>query len=173
MLQRREGAKAGVSGDPSYPEAGFAELAGDFMKAAKLLAGEYDAGVVREHGSSLDLLLFPFLFLIGHALEPSYKAVLVANGATEKDLKRIGHDLAECRQKVQACYPGLLENLEEPGTDKIVGWIGPYYKAKAFEYHMKVYLRPPIPTNQVAPIAVGTIENIREWVRSSVRQRMQ
>ena len=162
-----------MSGDPSYSEAGFAKLAGDFMKAAKLLAGEYDAGVVHEHGSSLDLL-FPFLFLIGHALELAYKAVLVADGTPENDLKRIGHDLVGCRQKVQACCPGLLEDLEEPGTDAIVGRIGPYYNAKAFEYHMKgLYSGLPPLTNQVATIAAGTVENIRKWVRSSVRQRMQ
>ena len=162
-----------MSGDPSYSEIGFAKLAGDFMKAAKLLAGECDAGVVHEHGSSLDLL-FPFLFLIGHALELAYKAVLVANGAPEKDLKQIGHDLAECRQKIQACCPDLLASLEEPGTDEIVGRIGLYYNAKAFEYHMMgLYSGLPNPTNQVATIAAGTVENIRKWVWSSVRQRMQ
>ena len=139
------------------------------MKAAKLLAAVDDARVVGGQGSFLDLL-FPFLFLIGHALELAYKAVLVADGATENDLKQIGHDLVGCRQKVQACCPGLLERLEEPGTDEIVGRIGPYYKAKAFEYHMTgLYSGLPASPKQVATVATGTVKNIREWVRSSVR----
>lgn len=161
-----------MSKEPSYPEAGFAELAADFMNAATVLAGE-DAGVVR--GQKLRLsLLFPFLFLIGHTLELAYKAILVAHGTTEKDLRKIGHNLVGCREEAQACCPGLLEGLEEPGTDEIVERIDPYYKAKAFEYHKTgFYLGLPDPPKQVVTITAGTVGNIREWVRSSVREAMR
>ena len=114
--------------------------------------------------------LFPFLFLIGHALELAYKAVLLMDGATEKDLKRIGHDLVRCRRKVQVRCPSLLEDLEEPGTEQIVRMIGPYYKAKLFEYHKTgLYSGLPGDPNQVVKITDGTVKNIQEWVRSRMR----
>ena len=94
---------ADMGENTSYPEAGFARLAGDFISAAKLVAGEDDAGVVS--GQGFLPALFPFLFLIGHGLELAYKAVLLVDGATEKDLKQIGHDLVGCRRKVQVCRP--------------------------------------------------------------------
>lgn len=156
----------------SYPEAGFARLAEDFMNAAKLVAGEDDVAVVG--GQGLLPVLFPFLFLIGHGLELAYKAVLLVNGATEKDLKRIGHDLVGCRREVQVCHRSLLEDLEEPGTEKIVGMIGPYYEAKALEYHMTgLYSGLPGDPNQVVTITTRTVKNIHEWVRSTVRLKIR
>ena len=160
---------AGMSENTSYPEAGFARLAGDFIRAAKLVAGEVDA----VSGLRFLPVLFPFLFLIGHGLELAYKAVLLVDDATEKDLKQIGHDLVRCRREVQVSRPGLLEDLEEPGTEEIVGMIGPYYKAKALEYHMTgLYSGLPAAPNQVVTITVGTVKNIEEWLRPRVRQKM-
>lgn len=159
-----------MSDDSPYPEAGLARLAGDFVSAASLLARE-DGAAER---ATDQRFLFPFLFLVGHALELTYKAVLAVNRATEKELKRrLGHDLIGCRREVHACCPELLSRLEEPGTDEIVGRLGPYYKAKAFEYHMTGLYSPlPAPASQVARIAAGTVENVQEWVRSRVRQRL-
>ncbi len=166
------GTRAVVSEAPSYPEAGFARLAGDFIRAARLVAGKDDAALESEKG--FFPLVFPFLFLIGHALELAYKAVLLVDGATESDLKRFGHDLMKCRQKVQVCCPGRLESLEEPGTEEIVRRIDPYYKAKAFEYHMMgLYWRLPASPHQVVTISAGTVKNIQDWVQSSVRQRIR
>lgn len=119
-------------------------------------------------------LLFPFLFLIGHSLELAYKAVLLVDGATENDLKRIGHDLVKCRRRVQACRPSLLGELEEPDTEEIVAMIGPYYKAKAFEYHLTgLYSGLPADPNQVVTIAARTIKNIKKWLWSEVRQKIR
>ena len=156
----------------SYPEAGFARLAGDFINAAKLVAGEDDGEVISGQGSLA--VLFPFLFLIGHGLELAYKAVLLVDGATEKDLRRIGHDLLRCRREVQICRPSLLEDLEEPGTGEIVEMIGRYYKAKALEYHMPgLYSGLPAAPNQVVTITAGTVTNIEEWLRRRVRQKIR
>lgn len=154
----------------SYPEVGFARLAGDFIRAAKLVAAEVDAvsGLV-----SLSVL-FPFLFLIGHGLELAYKAVLLVNGATEKDLRRISHDLVRCRREVQVGRPGLLEDLEEPGTKEIVGMIGPYYKAKDFEYHKTgFYPGLPVAPDRVVTTAIGTVKNIEDWLRLRVRRKIR
>ena len=154
----------------SYPEMGFARLAGHFISAAKLVAGEDDAGVVSGQGL---LALFPFLFLIGHGLELAYKAVLLVDGATEKDLKQIGHDLVRCRRKVQVCRPSLLEDLEKPGTEEIVGIISPYYNAKALEYHMPGPYSLPAAPNRVVTITAGTVKNIKEWLQPRVRQKIR
>ena len=161
-----------VSKAPSYAEEGCARLSGNFVDAAKLVAREGTGGVVS--GQGLFHVLFPFLFLIGHALELAYKAVLLVDGATDGDLKRIGHDLVKCRRKVQVRRPSLLEDLEESGTEEIVGMIGSYYKAKAFEYHMTgLYAGLPAAPNQVLTITARTIENLQVWVRSSVRQKIR
>ena len=161
-----------MSEGSAYPEAGFVRLAGNFMNAAKLVAKEDDRGVVGVHGFLP--LLFPFLFLIGHALELAYKAVLLVDEATEDDLKRIGHDLVKCRQKVQACRPSLLRELEEPGTDEIVEMIGTFYKAKAFEYHSTgLYAGLPAAPNQVVKITARTVENIQVWLWPRVRQKIR
>ena len=164
---------ADMGENTSYPELGFARLAGDFISAAKLVTtGKDDAGVVS--GQGLLPAFFPFLFLIGHGLELAYKAVLLVDGATEKDLKQIGHDLVRCRRKVQVCRPSLLEDLEKPGTEEIVGMIGPYYNAKALEYHMIAhYSGLPVPPNRVVTITAGTVKNIEEWLRRGVRQKIR
>ena len=165
---------ADMGENTSYPELGFARLAGDFISAAKLVAGEDDAGVVSGQVLLPAPFSFPFLFLIGHGLELAYKAVLLVDGATEKDLKQIGHDLVRCRRKVQVCRPSLLEDLEEPGTEEIVGMIGPYYNAKALEYHMTgLYSGLPAAPNQVVTITAGTVKNIEEWLRLRVRQKIR
>lgn len=159
----------GMSENTSYPEAGFARQAGEFIRAAKLVAGEVDP----VSGTISLRVLFPFLFLIGHGLELAYKAVLLVDDATEKDLKRIGHDLARCRQEIQGRRPDLLENLEVPGTKEIVGMIGVYYKAKGFEYHMTgLYAGLPAAPDQVVTI-MGTVKNIEEWLRLRVRQKIR
>ena len=163
---------ADVGENTSYPEVGFARLAGDFINAAKLVAGEDDAGV--ESGQGFLPVLFPFLFLVGHGLELAYKAVLLVDGATEKDLKRIGHDLLRCRRGVQVFRPSLLADLEEPGTEEIVGMIGPYYKAKALEYHMRgLYSGLPAAPNQIVTITAGTVKNIEQWLRPRVLQKIR
>ena len=157
---------------PSFPEVGFARLAEHFIDGAKLVAKDDDRGDVSEQ--RLFPLFFPFLFLIGHALELAYKAVLLEDGATEADLKRIGHDLMKCRRRVHACRRGLLAELEEPGTEEIVGMIGPYYKAKAFEYHLTgLYPGLPADPNQVVTITARTVKNIQVWLRSRARRKIR
>ena len=161
-----------MSDNTSYPEVGFAKRAGDFISAAKLVAGEDELGVVSREG--FVHVLFPFLFLIGHGLELTYKAVLLLDGATEENLRQIGHDLVKCRRAVEVCRPSLLEELEEPGTEEIVGMIGPYYRTKALEYHMTgLYSELPAPPNQVVTITAGTVKKIEDWLRPMVRQKIR
>lgn len=155
----------------SCPEVGFARLAGNFIHAARLVAGEDDVGVASGQGSLR--VLFPFLFLISHGLELAYKAILLMDGVTERDLKLIGHDLVRCRREVQARRPSLLEELEVPGTEEIVGMVGPYYKAKALEYHtIGLYSGLPAAPGEVVTITASTVSNIEEWLRPRVCRKI-
>ena len=161
-----------MSDSTSYPEAGFARRAGDFISAAKLIAeeGEQEG----EGGQRFVHVLFPFLFLIGHGLELAYKAILLEADATEEELKRIGHNLVECRGEVQVRRPGLLEELEKPGTDQIVEMIAPYYKAKFLEYHKPgLYQELPSDPNRVVAITAGTVKNVENWLRQRVCQKIR
>ena len=80
----------------------------------------------------------------------------------------------KCRREVQACRPNLLDDLEETGTEEIVGMIGPYYKAKALEYH-EAGLYPGLPAdpNQVVAITAGTVKNVEDWLRPLVHQKIR
>ncbi len=52
--------------------------------------------------------------------------------------------------------------------------IGPYYKAKAFEYHLTgFYSGLPADPNQVVTIAARTDKNVQKWLRSEVRQKIR
>ncbi len=138
---------------------GLARRAKEFSEAAEHL-------VTKEGLSPVSLV---FLFLIGHALELAYKSILVNLGATERSLKKIGHDLIKCRRQTKTQFPGDLDNLEEPGTDEIITMIGPYYKAKAFEYHTTGFYRLPGNLVQAAKITSATVGNIADWVNARVR----
>ncbi|MDE2761751.1 MAG: hypothetical protein OXK74_03035, partial [Gemmatimonadota bacterium] len=129
---------------------GLARRAREFAEAAEHL-------VTKE---GLSPVSFVFLFLIGHALELAYKSILANLGATEGSLKKIGHDLIKCREQTKAQFPGDLDTLEELGTDEILAMIGPYYKAKAFEYHTTGFYRLPGDPVQAATITSATVGKI-------------
>ena len=138
---------------------GLARRAEEFSEAAEHL-------VTKE---GLSPVSFVFLFLIGHALELAYKSILVNLGATERSLKKIGHDLIKCRRQTNTQFPGELDKLEEAGTDEIIAMIGPYYKAKAFEYHTTGFYRLPGNLVQAATITLATVGNIADWVKAKAR----
>ena len=79
-----------------YTGVGLARRAVEFSEAAEHL--------ITKQG--LSPVSFVFLFLIGHALELAYKAILMTFGATEASLKNIGHDLEKCRRKTKTQFPG-------------------------------------------------------------------
>ena len=142
---------------------GLARRAEEFAEAAEHLVTKEDLGPVS----------FVFLFLIGHALELAYKSVLRNRGATEEELKKIGHDLIKSRNKACARFPGELAELEEAGTNEVVAMISPYYKAKAFEYHTSGFYRIPDDVVQVAAITSATVSNLAKWVKSDARAQMR
>ena len=142
---------------------GLARLADEFAEAAEHLITKEDIAPVS----------FVFWFLIGHALELAYKSILTNLGATERSLKNIGHDLAKCRRQTNIRFPGDFGQLEEPGTDEIIAMLGPYYKAKAFEYHATGTYRLPNNLVQAATITSATVGNIAVWVKAKARAEIR
>lgn len=142
---------------------GLARRAREFSEAAEHL-------VTKE---GLSPVSFVFLFLIGHALELAYKSILVNLGATERSLRKIGHDLIKCRRQTRTQFPGDLADLEESGIDEIIAMIDPYYKAKEFEYHTTGFYRLPGNLVQTAEITSATVGNIADWVNARVRVELR
>lgn len=75
----------------------------------------------------------PILFLLLHSLELFLKAYLVSQGATEKELRALGHDLVAC---MRACKSKGLSNhltVEKRAVVQVVR-VNRYYSDKELEY---------------------------------------
>jgi len=78
----------------------------------------------------------PLYYLLGHALELSFKSFLRAKGASLDCLKSIGHDLALGFDRAQT--GGLAELVQLTERDRqMVALLNIYYKAKEFEYRVE------------------------------------
>lgn len=75
----------------------------------------------------------PVYYLYGHAIELVLKAFLVHRGRSEKELRRIGHNLVAAWEKARA--EGLAGNSEKViEASETIQLINPYYEAKELEY---------------------------------------
>ena len=81
---------------------GMSLLAAEFADCARLVAENSASGRPADM-TALPKNNFVFSYLIGHALELTYKAILVEHGATEAHLKDIGHDLLQSREEADQC----------------------------------------------------------------------
>jgi hypothetical protein len=91
-----------------------------------------------EHtANTADLIFFPwppFFLCVGHVIELSLKAYLIARAsATERDLRAIGHDLNKALEKARKS--GLRAPAEN--VQNLIAKIAP-----AYEDHLFRYLRP-------------------------------
>ena len=98
---------------------GILELAKEFAEAASCIVDMY-------------AMWWPKYFLCGHAIELALKSALKLDGADDKSLRCIGHDLVCAVEQVK-----LLPQAKflSPGLVEIVEWLNPYYSAKEFEYY--------------------------------------
>ena len=149
---------------------GMCCMAGEFADCARLVA-ENSAS-----GKPADMIALPknnfvFSYLIGHALELTYKAILVEHGTTEDHLKDIGHDLLKCRKKANRCMEEDVATLEHGNTEAIVRLLAPVYKKKAFEYHRTgLYTLPPNP-GEVVEATNNTVERVKTYIKKRFQQR--
>jgi hypothetical protein len=81
----------------------------------------------------------PRYFLFCHALELLLKAQILATGADQEELIKIGHDLGKA-------YSRAIELGYRPADDRatqIVVWLAPYHKDHTFRYKETGYLVVP------------------------------
>lgn len=100
----------------------FAQHASAFLQAAR-----------RENEAAGILVSLPAYFLVGRAIELALKSYLLLEGRTEKDLRRISHDLHAALD--EALRAGLGE-FAPPSVeaDQAIRWISSYYASKDLEY---------------------------------------
>jgi hypothetical protein len=97
-------------------------------------AREFYCAAQKLHQDDNDINIVVY-YLYCHSIEVVLKAVLNFKGYSEKNLKKIGHDLIKVWNKAKTSEPNLgdmvsdLEKLED-----VLKLLNPYYKGKEFEY---------------------------------------
>ena len=74
-------------------------------------------------------------YLCGHAIELALKSVLKLNGATDKSLKSIGHDLEQAFSAANCLQQKRFLNRK---LSCAVRMLNPYYSGKELEYFTQV-----------------------------------
>ena len=120
----------------------------------------------------LDVQPQPFVtyFLLAHALELAWKAVLIAEGVSEKALRAIGHDLREARRRAEALLGPAVTTTPEIAV--VTEMMADYYKAKALEYLEPGYYSLP-QAAQALPAVGEYVEALSGWVDKRVRCRLR
>jgi len=101
----------------------FWAMAREYFLAAQVLI-EADRRAVLGFASR------PTLLLLSHGIELMLKAYLLSQGASEKQLKNIGHDLVECLAEAEGRGLRILGRKDRA----VVRWLNEYYNKKEFEY---------------------------------------
>lgn len=110
----------------------------------------------------------PVYFLIGHALELAFKALVILDGTTDASLRGIGHDLGKAHKRVPERYAALVTQvLAETAT-----LLNPIYASKGFEYLNPGFGRVPIYRDVRDPV-IADVTAIRRVVDMEVRERLR
>ncbi len=97
------------------------------------LANSYSAAASRLfQGGSAETFL-PSVFLLLHALELHFKAFLISQGTSDKQLRKLGHDLLACLRACKEHGFGLHIALSWQQQMQIAR-VNVYYKEKELEY---------------------------------------
>jgi len=144
---------------PRTRAVGTISLASEFLQTARSARLE----------STVEAPSFAGYFLLGHALELAFKATLIADGTTEKRLKRIGHDL------VRACNASLRVTSDAvailPEDYARIQMLSSVYKAKALEYLEPGFVRLPVPAELVATTD-AIVSTVKLYVERRIRMEI-
>ena len=149
---------------------GMSLMAGEFADCARLVAENSASGKPADR-IALPKNNFVFLYLIGHALELTYKAILVEHGTTEDHLKDIGHDLLRCREEADQRIEEGVATLEHDATQAIVTLLSPDYEKKAFEYHQTGLYTLQSNPREVVEATNDTVERVKTYIKKRFQQR--
>jgi HEPN domain-containing protein len=119
---------------PRRRAVGIVRLGQSYVEAAEALE-QLDGGTSE-----------PRYFLYGHGVELCLKALLVVDGASEHELRKVGHDLGQATRLLRE--RGLMPELGLTNSDwKLVEWLNRYYQEKEFEYLIVGYKELPHPAD--------------------------
>jgi hypothetical protein len=149
---------AGGSGEnlPPTRAIGTAGLACDFAVAAS-----------RQKFQPLAISLVPY-FLLGHSIELSFKAVLIAHGTTDARLRQLGHDLVASRDAMLALGAGTDGPQLDPEDRARIELLSPLYKAKALEYLVPGFMSLP-DFDDLLALAERLVRAVQGYVDQAVR----
>lgn len=105
------------SGDPHLLAVSLLSDTKGYLKAAQTLARE-------------PTLSLPLYFLLCHAIELILKSYLASQGATEKELKKIGHGLLRAYGRAQK--KGFSPS--DTRVPRIISWMTPFHEDFFFRY---------------------------------------
>lgn len=108
----------------------------------------------------------PRYFLCGHGIELALKAMLVAWGTSDQELRAIGHDLKAAVAAVKK--RGVLDEIRLQLRDlSIIERLNLYYKEKEFEYYEVGLMELP-PPNDLLEVAQGVLNSVSPLIERRV-----
>jgi len=115
-----------------YTSMGISNDAREFLDAAHLVRRDKPAWFA------------PTYLLVCQSIELSFKAFLRASGCSDKQLRRISHDLDKC---VAAAKAAGIENYIELSVADVaaIAAINRYYRSKDLQYSTSGYKSYPLP----------------------------
>ena len=133
------------------------------------LATEFlSAGLLQDMDAMPPSLVAHFLF--GHAIELAFKSVLIANGISERDLRRLGHDLVATRNAAIVVAPaGLLDC--DSGDIARLELLSPYYQAKALEYLAPGFMSLPL-ARELLALTERLVASVARYIDTHVRTEL-
>lgn len=136
-------------------------FADDYRRAAAAVQG------VAQHDMDISA---PRYYLLGHAIELSLKAFLLAKGVSLEELrsmKLFGHDLEKCLQRADSL--GLKENVHlNEGERGCISLLNRTYKKKEHEYITTGYTVWP-PHQALFSIIENILSGIKEVCMAATR----
>ena len=129
--------------------------AGLYLKAARALENE-------------QAIWSPRYFLLCHAIELILKSYLASHGATQKELKDLGHNLL--KTYARARKQGLIPS--DARTAEVVRWLSPFHKDLVFRYRKSSagFVQLPDP-NALADVVSSLNDQVDPIVRGRFRRR--
>lgn len=105
--------------------------------------------------------------LYGQSIELALKAFLVSRGATDRELRKLGHDLSATLRKAQrdAAFAAVALTESDIG---VIEWLSASYKAKDFSYLRPGYFSLP-PLDYLTTFSSGLLTQVRPLIWRSVK----
>jgi len=142
----------------------FTRAVGTIRLASEFLA----AGRLHDLDAMPPSLVAHFLF--GHAIELAFKSILIANGTSERALRRLGHDLVVTRNAAIAAAPaGLLDC--DSGDIARLELLSPYYQAKALEYLEPGFMSLPL-ARELLALTERLVGSVARYIDAHVRTEL-